>query len=180
MSGQFIAVVGPSGVGKDTVMAAMAAAEPRLRLVRRVVTRPSAAGGEDFDGVTEAGFDRMQEAGQFALSWPAHGLRYGIPKQVDRDLAEGHDLLANLSRAALPEAQARFARFQVVQLTATPEVLRNRLLARGRETSAQIEGRLARADYALSKGIAAHVIDNSEALEQTVRRALDLLYQVKA
>ena len=56
MTGRFIAIVGASGVGKDSVMAALAASDPRLRLVRRVITRPSAAGGEDFDGVTEDAF----------------------------------------------------------------------------------------------------------------------------
>ncbi|MEM9552294.1 MAG: phosphonate metabolism protein/1,5-bisphosphokinase (PRPP-forming) PhnN, partial [Pseudomonadota bacterium] len=33
-----IAVVGPSGVGKDSVLQAMCATDPRLRLVRRTIT----------------------------------------------------------------------------------------------------------------------------------------------
>ncbi|MEO0912102.1 MAG: hypothetical protein AAFY59_03810 [Pseudomonadota bacterium] len=40
MTGRFIAVVGPSGVGKDSVMAGMAARTGQLKLVRRVITRP--------------------------------------------------------------------------------------------------------------------------------------------
>ena len=48
MTGRFIAVVGPSGVGKDSVMQGMAARDPRIVLARRVITRPSDAGGEDF------------------------------------------------------------------------------------------------------------------------------------
>ena len=102
MTGRFIAIVGASGVGKDSVMAALAARDPRLRLVRRVITRPSDAGGEDFDGVTADAFHARAAQGDFALHWPAHGLHYAIPATVLDDLAAGRDMLANLSRAALP------------------------------------------------------------------------------
>lgn len=176
MIGRFICVVGPSGVGKDSVMHAMAAVEPRLVLVRRVITRPSDAGGEDFDGVTETQFSAMDAAGKFALSWPAHGLRYGIPIGVDDVLASGQDVLANLSRAQLLAAKERFAHPAFVVLTASRVVLEKRLLARGRETAAQVAGRLDRASYALPEGISAHQIDNSGALDATVTTALNLLY----
>ena len=92
MTGRLIAVVGPSGVGKDTVMAALVAADPRLALVRRVITRPSDAGGEDFDGVDRATFETMRDAGAFALWWSAHELSYGIPVEVDAALAAGRDM----------------------------------------------------------------------------------------
>ena len=47
-----IAVVGPSGVGKDTVTQALVDAAPQLSLVRRVITRAADAGGEDYDAVS--------------------------------------------------------------------------------------------------------------------------------
>lgn len=180
MSGRFIAVVGPSGVGKDSVMRAMADASPRLHLVRRVITRPAEAGGEDFEGVDEQTFESRHAAGEFALSWDAHGLRYGIPAQVDTALAEGQDLLANLSRAVLTTAHRRFPDFRVIALHADREVLFERLAGRGREDAAQIDRRLARADFALPEGIDALHLDNSGPLDTTVRRALDALYPVRA
>ncbi|MEO1313717.1 MAG: hypothetical protein AAFV27_07560, partial [Pseudomonadota bacterium] len=64
MTGQLIAVVGPSGAGKDTVLDAICAARPTFRRVRRVITRPSSAGGEAFDGVTRAEFARRAAMGQ--------------------------------------------------------------------------------------------------------------------
>ncbi|MDO6591072.1 phosphonate metabolism protein/1,5-bisphosphokinase (PRPP-forming) PhnN [Loktanella sp. D2R18] len=176
MTGRFICVVGPSGVGKDSVMHAMAAAEPRLVPVRRVITRPSDAGGEDFDGVTETQFSAMEAAGKFALSWPAHGLRYGIPLGVGGVLASGHDVLANLSRAQLITARGRFAHTEFIALTASRDVLEKRLLVRGRETVEQVAGRLDRASFALPDGIHAHEIDNSGTLDVTVNAVLDLLY----
>jgi len=179
MSGRFIAVVGPSGVGKDTVMEAMHAAAPRLGLVRRVITRPTSAGGEVFDGVTVPAFRAMERDGAFALSWSAHDLSYGIPASVDAQLAAGHDMLANLSRGVLEQAQARFRHLVVISLTAAPDVLADRLAARGREDRAQIADRLARSASALPAGLNVIEIDNSGALDDTVRTALAALYPVR-
>ena len=180
MTGRFIAVVGPSGVGKDSVMAALAARDPRLALVRRVITRPGDAGGEDFDGVNADEFHTRAAKGDFALTWPAHGLHYAIPATVADDLAAGRDMLANLSRAALPAAKAQFDPFFTIQLTAERDVLAERLAARGRETKDDIARRLDRADYALPQGIAAVTIDNSGDLDATVQGILSLLYPVRA
>jgi len=173
MIGRLIGVVGPSGVGKDTVMEAVARAWPGLHLVRRVITRPEEAGGEAFDGVSDEVFRRRVVAGDFALHWQAHGLQYGIPRDVEDVLAEGRVAMVNLSRAVLGEAQDRFPGFAVLSLTATPEVLAQRLQGRGRESAADIARRLARADNALPAGLDRVVtIDNSGALEDTVAAVL--------
>lgn len=172
MSGRFIAVVGPSGVGKDSLMLAVAARAPQLSLARRVITRASDAGGEAFDAVSLAEFAARKSAGAFALSWQAHGLHYAIPVTVDTALAAGFDVLANLSRSALLAAQARFANFEVITLSAERSVLAARLKARGRETDAQIAARLDRAATGLPKGLRARDFDNSGPLEQTVQAVL--------
>ena len=80
--GTMIVVVGPSGAGKDTLIDY---ARDRLShnsdisFVRRVITRPATAGGEDHLAVTEAEFELMRQQQAFAVSWGAHGLFYGIP-----------------------------------------------------------------------------------------------------
>ena len=168
MTGRFIAIVGPSGVGKDSVMEALAAAEPSLKLVRRVITRPGDAGGEEFDAVTEAEFLQRKARGDFVLSWQAHDLRYGIPVATARDLADGRDVLANLSRSVLPAARAVFPSLQVIVLTASRDVLARRLAARNRETAKDIAQRLDRADFAMPPEISAFTVDNSGPLGQTV------------
>lgn len=180
MTGRLIAVVGPSGVGKDTVMEAMAKAEPSLGLIRRVITRPATSGGEVFDGVSEATFQTMKRDGAFALSWTAHGLSYGIPKTVDACLASGRDMLVNLSRGVLAQAQSRFPGLIVLALTADPDVLANRLATRGREDQTDIAARLARVGAGVPDGIKPTIIDNSGALETTIQKALNALYPVRA
>lgn len=176
MAGRLIAIVGPSGVGKDSVMEALSRAHPGLRLVTRVITRADGLGGEDYIPVTEAEFATRKERGDFALSWPAHGLLYGIPKEVANELAGGRDLLVNLSRAVLPAAQDAFETLVVLRLTASTETLAKRLGARGRETPEDIQRRLERAQFPMPEGVTYSDLCNDGALEDTIQTALALLY----
>lgn len=168
MTGRFIAVVGPSGAGKDTVMEAVCARHPEIHRVKRVITRSPEAAGEDATSVSEAEFAEMLAAGAFALHWRAHGLAYGIPASVDQHLAEGRDVLANLSRAVLPLMAERFARSMTVVITASADVLAQRLQERGRESAEDMAERLERADFALPAGTSPVVIRNEGTLEMAV------------
>jgi phosphonate metabolism protein PhnN/1,5-bisphosphokinase (PRPP-forming) len=171
------AVVGPSGAGKDTLIAGALRARPDLRLVRRVITRPSEAGGEDFDGVTEAVFADRLARGDFALHWQAHGLRYGIPR--DQVAAPG-DVIFNGSRAALLTARAVFPGLRVIVVTAPDAVLAARLAARGRETESDIRARLDRAGFALPEGVDAVTVVNDGTPSQGVARLLAALQPARA
>ncbi|MDP2084016.1 MAG: phosphonate metabolism protein/1,5-bisphosphokinase (PRPP-forming) PhnN [Gemmobacter sp.] len=172
-----VAVVGPSGAGKDMLIAGALQARPDLRLVRRVITRPTEAGGEDFDGVTEAEFAARLARGDFALHWQAHGLRYGIPRD---QVARPGDIIFNGSRAALPAAVHAFPDLRVIVVTAPDAVLAARLAARGREAKADIRARLARARFALPEGIDAVTVMNDGTPDQGVARLLAALQPERA
>lgn len=175
------AVVGPSGAGKDTLLAGALAARPDLRILRRTITRPSDAGGEDFEGVSEAEFTRRAAAGEFALHWQAHGLHYGIPHPP-----AGGDTIFNCSRRALDQAVRVFPGLRVINVTASPEVLAQRLAARGREGASDIASRLAREaplpadlpvatvvnDTSVAAGVAAflHALDDTTPNPTSVRQ----------
>lgn len=176
--GRLIAVVGPSGVGKDSVIAGLVAARPDLHRVRRVITRPEGAGGEPFDAVTPERFAELRDGGRLSLWWEAHGLSYGLPARMAAVLAAGGDAVANLSRAALPEAAARFRPLVVLALDADPARLAERLAGRGREDAAAIAGRLSRRAPPPSPTQADAVIalSNDGALGETVAAALAALF----
>lgn len=173
MTASIFAVVGPSGAGKDTVIAAALAQRPDIHRVRRVITRPTEAGGEDFEGVSEALFLKRLEAGDFALHWKAHGLFYGIPRS---ELSQERDVVLNASRAMLVRAAEVLPALRVLHITAPRDVLAKRLAQRGRETAAEIASRLTRDTAPLPSHIPVTVIDNSGALSVAVDqfvRALD-------
>ncbi len=171
------AIVGPSGAGKDTLIRGALAARPDLRLVRRVITRPTEAGGEDFEGVTPEDFAHRKAQSDFALSWEAHGLSYGIPKA---QLISPGDVIFNGSRAALPLAIKAFPDLRVILITAPAIALAARLSARGRETAEDIKARLSRAAFQMPPGIPFHGVINDSTPEDGITRLLAALQPVSA
>ncbi len=142
MSGLFVAVVGPSGAGKDSLIRAL----PRdadLLIVKRTVTRAADA-HEDHHTLDASAFEAQALAGRFALTWRAHGLSYGVPAEVDAALDEGKTVVCNLSRGAVDAARRRWPNVFAVLVTASPETLAARLAARGREAGADQRARLTR------------------------------------
>jgi len=147
MQGRLIYLTGPSGAGKDSLLdaARAALAERGVRIARRVITRSPEAVGEAAHSVSAEQFERMEAEQAFALSWRANGLAYGIPAEID------------------------------ALLTVEQDVLRERLLTRGRETPEQIEARLAR-NALFSGELDDYVrVDNSASLQSSVERLLQLL-----
>ena len=172
MEGRLVAIVGPSGVGKDSVMQGIAERAPKFELVRRTITRRAHAGGEDFEHVDESEFDRRLKEGAFCLHWRAHGLGYGIPQLVRTDVAGRAWRLVNLSRSVLATAAALFPNFTVIVLSAHPETLAGRLAGRGRESAEDVAQRLARDGPQIPEGIDRIDLSNDGPLEETVAAAL--------
>lgn len=166
--GALALVVGPSGAGKDTLLAAARAAlagDERFVFPRRVVTREAMVELEDHDTIDRAGFESERQRGAFALDWEAHGLCYGVPVEIERAVAKGRVVVVNTSRKVIGQALAKYPRCVVLLVTATPEVRAHRLAGRGRETPAEIAPRLAREGAPIPDGVEAVTIDNSGTLE---------------
>jgi len=162
--GLFAGVCGASGAGKDTILSGAKAELAGLRdivFVRRTITRPADAGGEDHASVTEQEFAELERAGAFCLSWRAHGLAYGVPASVLGDLASGCTVVCNISRAVAVLAADKFPRFALLEVTAEPEIIAARLAARGRETAGEIESRQLRNVAGWSSGLTLYRVANN-------------------
>ena len=162
--GSLVLVVGPSGVGKDTLIGGAKQAlenDRRFTFVRRVVTRPAEFEVEEHDTMEPQAFARAEAMGRFCLSWDAHNLRYGLPISVETDLALGKVVVANVSRHVVSEARRRYPGCAVVLITAEISLRAERLTNRGRESGDQITARLARESAPVPTGINPIIIDNS-------------------
>ena len=137
-------VVGPSGAGKDSLLRhAMThfAGDTRLVFPRRLVTRAADASAEDHDSVDSQRFEELAKAGALALSWGAHGLQYGVRRDIDAHLAEGQIVVVNVSRTILEQASRDYPNAVIAEISAEPHLRAARIAARGRETHDDAERR---------------------------------------
>ncbi|ODN70622.1 phosphonate metabolism protein/1,5-bisphosphokinase (PRPP-forming) PhnN [Methylobrevis pamukkalensis] len=178
--GLFVAVVGPSGAGKDTLLkgAALAlAGRADIHFVRRVITREPDGLTEDHDTLSVPAFARANADGAFCLTWAAHGLHYGLPASAQAAVRRGGKVVANISRGSLGDALTAFASLAVIEITADPAILAQRIAGRGRETQAEAGLRLSRnRPFAVPPEVLQHIlIDNSFSADQGVERMIDAI-----
>ncbi len=173
-------LAGPSGVGKDTVSAAVRARYPRVWMSVSATTRaprPGEVDGVHYHFVTDDDFDAMIAHGEL-LEWAlVHGRhRYGTPRRPVLDhLASGEAALlvidmqgARQVRETMPDA-----RFVFLAPPSWDELVR-RLVGRGTEGAEERERRLATARVELAaEREFDHVIVNDD-----VHRASDQLIAV--
>ena len=182
VTGLFVAVVGPSGAGKDALIRGLSTRlgeAEGVRYARRVVTRDADA-HEDHDTLAEGDFAAARAGGRFALTWAAHDLHYGVPREIEAHLAASGVVVCNVSRGIVDEVRRRYARSLVVLVTARPETLAARLAARGRDDDASRRKRLNRG-AALEDAFAPDAtIDNDGALDDAVARFQALILAHRA
>jgi ribose 1,5-bisphosphokinase len=144
--GRLVLVVGPSGAGKDTLIARARAAcrgDATVVFPARVITRPPSI-FEDNEFMPPSAFEQAAANGGFAIWWSAHGHMYGIPLAVDFDIEAGRTVVCNVSRTIIDVARQRYSSVTVVAITAPDEVLQSRLATRQRLSDGSIAQRIER------------------------------------
>ena len=181
--GTLFLVVGPSGAGKDTLIAgARAALEPGGVYVfpRRAITRPVGAGGEDHEALLPETFAERSAEGDFFATWHAHGLDYGLPGCISATLESGRHVVANVSRAILGDVAQRVSPTVAVEVTAPPEIRARRLADRAREDEADTARRLAREGAPFPDGIPVRRVVNDGTPEEGIARFVAALTETDA
>lgn len=145
--GTLVLIVGPSGVGKDTLLDEAKkkfAGDNQFVFARRHITRSAYAGSEDHEPISPENFERYYHEGGFMLNWQAHGMHYGVSQGYADRLVLGKTVIVNVSRTILNEARRHFQPLLIINITASPDILKKRLLERGREDVDAISSRLNR------------------------------------
>lgn len=147
-----LTLTGASGAGKSTLAKALIRLLPSAELSPGCTTRAMRLGetSADVHHLRQETFSEMRERGEFLWAVEVHGVWYGTLRRV---IAEGlenraHCLLFALTADVLPilrdfaeQSGHREEVFSIYVLSPGPEVLRERLAARGGDTET-IERRL--------------------------------------
>ena len=152
--GRLIVISGPSGVGKGTVVKALMARDPNVRLSVSATTRdmrPNEIDGVHYYFITRERFEQMIAEDRFLEHACYVNNYYGTPEEpVDRLLAEGHDVILEIEvQGALQIMQRRPEAISVFIAAPSFEVLAARLRGRGDTDEEKVLLRLeqARTEY---------------------------------
>jgi guanylate kinase len=170
-----VVISGPSGVGKDAVLAAMKKARLPYYYVLTATTRPKRPeekDGVDYWFISRDKFQQMVERNQF-LEWAnVYGNYYGVPRrEIDEALEQGLDTIvkvdvqgASTIQRILPDALLIFL------MPPSKEELAKRLKQRYGDFSSELDIRLGKAnDEMESLPIFDYVITNqTDNLDLTV------------
>lgn len=155
MSGDLFVVVAPSGAGKTSLVTAMLAGEPAIRLSVSCTTRAPRAGevdGREYRFLGRADFEAMIAAGDFLEHAEVYGNYYGTSRAwIEGELALGHDVLLEIDWQGARQVRALFPHMiGIFVLPPSLEELRRRLTARGKDSPESIARRMASAREEIS------------------------------
>jgi guanylate kinase len=153
-----VIISGPSGVGKDTIIEALAA-RPRDPDYHYVVTcttrapRPGEIPGVSYEFLTEEAFLALRDAGELLEANEVHGNWYGTPRRdVATALAEGHDVILKIDVQGAQVVKDRVPDALLVFIVPPSlEALFQRLRSRATETADELEIRQRNAAIELAR-----------------------------
>jgi guanylate kinase len=144
-------IVAPSGAGKSTLVNALLEREPDIGLSISYTTRPPRPGelsGREYFFVGREEFQAMIARGEFLEHAEVYGNWYGTSKRwIEKTRATGSDVLLEIDWQGARAVKAIFPDMTFIYiLPPSIEVLRQRLVKRGKDAKDVIERRLAEAN----------------------------------
>jgi guanylate kinase len=154
-TGTLFIVSAPSGAGKTSLVRALLARDPALKLSVSYTTRaprPGEIAGRDYHFVDHAVFESMIANGAFVEFAKVFGNGYGTAEATLRDtLAGGEDLLLEIDWQGARQVRRRLPRPVSVFLIPPPlQALQQRLRGRGQDSEETIARRMTQARSELS------------------------------
>ncbi len=150
VSGCLYVIVAPSGAGKSSLVHALLEREPDIGLSISYTTRaprPGEESGREYFFVTREEFAAMVTRGEFLEHAKVYGNLYGTSRLwIEKTRAEGSDVLLEIDWQGARAVKKLFRDMTYIYiLPPSIEVLRERLVKRGKDTKEVIERRLAEA-----------------------------------
>lgn len=179
MRARLIYLVGPSGVGKDSVLTRLKQHRytgDQPLVAHRYITRPVRTDDENHVELAEFDFNRRLSAGLFLFHWQSHGYRYAIGEEVKKWLKQGNSVIVNGSRQYLQQARQILPALLPVWMTVSEDVLCQRLQQRGRESKEEIEMRIQRSQEILNAQAGdGFTLYNDQSVDHTIEQLLALI-----
>lgn len=146
-AGNIFLVSAPSGAGKSSLVNALLAKDPSIRLSVSCTTRaprPGEVDGKDYRFLSVDAFQKMQNANQFIEWAKVHDNFYGTPRDlIDQTTQAGQDVLLEIDWQGARQVRTLFpGSIGVFILPPSIEELKERLQLRGQDSQEIIDKRI--------------------------------------